>query len=266
MDGIIVSSEGPEIFRSSERTSSIPEIVSVQGDYFPASCTGIYNPSPKQTWDMSTVHGGQGTIGGRSANWLWQCLLREPSNSPQRETVTSRCQNKPLIGLYIPQKQTLHSCHPLSRALLFFLHFHSWVFKSPVNKGIPPICSHSFKHLHQLSMFLKLVSASTLTQKPHAEHLHVRWAGRDAAVGEGSTSRHVIAQDLPKREGLQGTRVFHFESDRQLWKRRGRDNKTEMGRSSGTKQSVLHGLQGLCIFERIAIEVISAKSCFSSST
>lgn len=35
-------------------------------------------------------------------------------------------------------------------------------------------------------MFLKLVSASTLSQKPHAEHLHVRWAGtEDAAIGEG---------------------------------------------------------------------------------
>lgn len=124
----------------------------------------------------------------------------------------------------------------LAELCFFPLHFHSRFFKSPVIKGIPSICRHSFKYLHQLSMFLKLVSASTLTEKPHAEHLHVRWAGtEDAAIGEGGMSSIGSAEE---REGLQGTRVFHSESDRQLRKRRGTDNKTEMGRFSGTKQTV----------------------------
>lgn len=77
-----------------------------------------------------------------------------------------------------------HSSHPLSRALLltcffphFFFHFHSPFFKRLLTKA---------SHLSAVTVLsicinyvpIALLSAFTLTQKLHKEHLWLRWAGK----------------------------------------------------------------------------------------
>ena len=162
MGQIIISPEGPQWFRSSVGLSSIPKIVSVQGDCFPASCIGIHHPSPKETWDMPTVCGGQGTLGGRPANWLW---LTMPTKGALKLSSKGDCnlqRSKQKVNQLVHTTEAnSHSSHPLSRALLLTCLFPLFFFPLPftllqktVNKGISSICSHSFKYLHQLSIFL----------------------------------------------------------------------------------------------------------------
>lgn len=110
--------------------------------------------TPKDSWDMPTVRGGQGTPGDRFYDLLW---LTMPSKgalklSSQRETVTCKSQSKKLISWYIPQKQTPTpfilsarlSFWPAFFLFFFFSYFHLAFFKKIINKAISSICGHSF--------------------------------------------------------------------------------------------------------------------------
>lgn len=123
----MVSPEGPEWFRTSGGISSIPEIVGVQGDCFPASCTGIHHPSPKETRDMPTVRGGQGTLGGRSVDRPWLTMPIKGALKLSSEGDCNLQRSKQKVNRLVDATETnSHSSHPLSRALLSDLLFSSF--------------------------------------------------------------------------------------------------------------------------------------------
>lgn len=106
-------------------TSLMPEVLGVAGDCFPASCTGIHRPSPKETWGRPTVRVGHPG---------WQiCRLMMTDNSYQggrQACLKGECnleRSKQKVNRLVHKTAThSHPSHPLSRALLltsFFPHF-----------------------------------------------------------------------------------------------------------------------------------------------